>query len=247
VRRLALLPVLVLGLAACAAPVPSPDLPPVDREPVHVFAAASLAEAFDILAVEFEAWNPVDIVLNVGGSSTLAAQIVAGAPADVFAAANLEAMATVVDAGLATDPVVFATNTLELVVPAGNPGGVTGVGDLADPDLVVVLCAAEVPCGAASQRVLDLAGVQPSADSYEQDVTAVLTKVALGEADAGLVYVTDVRTAGDAVEGIAVPEAAQVVNEYPIAAIGDSPAAAEFVAWVLSSSSMFEGRGFGAP
>lgn len=244
-RRVA--PVLVLALTACASPATPPGVPPVDREPVHVFAAASLTEAFDVLAVEFEAWNPVDIVLNYGGSSTLAAQIVAGAPADVFAAASPDAMATVVDAGLATKPVVFATNTLELVVPAGNPGGVTGLADLADPDLVVVLCATEVPCGTASQRVLDLAGVVASADSYEQDVKAVLTKVALGEADAGLVYVTDVRAAGDAVEGLAFPEAAQVVNEYPIATIGGSPAAAEFVAWVLSSRSVFEGRGFGAP
>ncbi len=187
--------------------------------------------------------------MNFGGSSGLATQIVEGAPADVFAAASPATMKTVTDAGLASDPEDFATNILELVVPAGNPGGVTGIADLADPDLAVVLCAVEVPCGAAAQSVFDANGIVPSVDSFEQDVKAVLTKVQLGEADAGLVYVTDVIAAGDDVEGIEVRGSAQAVNRYQIAAITDNAMAAKFVEFVLSArgQEVLAAAGFGAP
>lgn len=219
---------------------------------VAVFAAASLTETFDALADEFEAQHPgVDVVVNYGGSSTLAEQIVQGAPADVFAAANESTMTTVTDAGLIDDPTIFVTNTLEIVVPAGNPGGVTGLSDFAQPDLAIALCAAEVPCGAATAQAFTAAGVTPAPDTLEQDVKAVLTKVRLGEADAGLVYRTDVAAAGDEVEGIEFAEASSVVNNYPIGAVNtsaNSAAASAFIDFVLSPDArrLFDDAGFGA-
>jgi molybdate transport system substrate-binding protein len=261
VRVAALLAVLVLGLAGCAtgddrdpgaSPAETTSAEPELSGDLTVYAAASLQAAFDELATQFEQRHPSLRVQPVtyDGSSTLATQIIEGAPADVFAAADEPNMQKVVDAGLASDPELFATNTLTLVVPAGDPGGIDGLEDLADPDRTVVLCAAEVPCGAASATLLANAGVDPSVDSYEQNVTAVLTKVAAGEADAGLVYVTDAATTG-AVDAIEVPGADGVVNRYPIAAVtgaANPEAAGAFVAFVLGD----EGRrvlaalGFGA-
>ena len=218
-----------------------------------VYAAASLKAAFDELATEFEAQHPsVDVQpITYDGSSTLATQIIEGAPVDVFASADEKNMQKVVDEGLAADPQVFAGNTLVLVVPAGNPGDVEGLDDLATADLTVVLCAAEVPCGASAATLLSNAGVTASVDSYEQNVTAVLTKVAAGEADAGLVYVTDATTT-NTVDAIELEGAEDVVNRYPIVALSDAAStdvADAFVAFVLGD----EGRqvltalGFGVP
>lgn len=218
-----------------------------------IYAAASLKAAFDELATQFEAQHPSVAVqpITYDGSSTLATQIIEGAPVDVFASADEKNMQKVVDEGLAADAQVFATNTLGLVVPTGNPGGVESLDDLANADLTVVLCAAEVPCGAAAATLLSNAGVTPSVDSYEQNVTAVLTKVAAGEADAGLVYVTDAATTDD-VEAIEVDGAEDVVNRYPIVALsaGASPEAADaFVAFVNGEEGqeVLAALGFGAP
>jgi molybdate transport system substrate-binding protein len=241
--------------AASASPTPATDAAPMT---LTVFAAASLTEAFDILAGDFEAAHPnVDVALSYGGSAALAQQIVEGAPVDVFASAAEPQMQVVVDAGLATGPIVFATNTLELVVPAGNPASIMGLEDLADPDLRIALCDATVPCGAASAELLAQEGVTGSPDTLESDVKAVLTKVLLGEVDAGLVYRTDAVAAGDAIEGIEVPGAASVVNRYPIAAVGGAPdaaaahtaAAADFVAFVTGEAgrALLADAGFGAP
>jgi len=249
-----------LLLAGCSSAAPEPGSSPASSPSeealtgsITVLAAASLTETFDALGAAFEAEHPgTTVTFSYGGSSSLAQQIVSGAPADVFAAANESTMQTVDDAGLAVDPTIFATNVLELVVPPGNPGGVTGLADLARPELAIALCDVAVPCGSATQQLLDQEGITAQPDTLEQDVKLVLTKVQLGEADAGLVYVTDAATAGDAVEGIAIPEAQSVVNRYPIATIDGSPnaaLAAAFVAFVLSE----EGRaalaeaGFGAP
>ncbi|WP_109211447.1 MULTISPECIES: molybdate ABC transporter substrate-binding protein [Microbacterium] len=252
---------LVLLLAGCA---PTGDQSPgtsatsAEAEPelagdLTVYAAASLKVAFDELATRFEARHPSVHVIPVtyDGSSTLATQILEGAPADVFASADEKNMQKVVDGGLAADPQLFATNTLVLVVPAGNPGEVAGLDDLADPARTVVLCAVEVPCGAASATLLANAGVTGSVDSYEQNVTAVLTKVAAGEADAGLVYVTDAATTGD-VEIVETEGADAVVNSYPIAALADTAdrqIADAFVAFVLGADGreVLAARGFGAP
>ncbi|GAA1699361.1 molybdate ABC transporter substrate-binding protein [Microbacterium sediminicola] len=217
-----------------------------------VSAAASLQDVFDEIAAHFESDHPGVVVQTVyDGSSTLATQIIEGSPVDVFASANETTMQRVVDAGLATDPALFATNTLVIAVPAGNPAKVSALDDLAEPGLLVVLCDAEVPCGAASQQLLDLNGVSVTPASSEQNVTAVLTKVAAGEADAGLVYATDVAGRGD-VEAI-VPEGAdEVVNRYPIAALSGATHAAlaqEFVDLVLGASGQetLATAGFGAP
>ncbi|MCY7413325.1 MAG: molybdate ABC transporter substrate-binding protein [Salinibacterium sp.] len=231
---------------------------------VTVFAAASLTDTFTAIAQAFNERHPdVQLVFNFGGSSGLAAQLVEGAPVDVFAAASGTTMTVVTDAALAAgEPVVFATNTLAIAVPAGNPGGVTGLADFAKPELVIALCEPLVPCGAASVAVLERAGVEASVDTLEQDVRAVLTKIELGEVDAGLVYKTDVIAAGDAVEGIELPGAAAAIGRYPIVQLVDSAnlgaanpgamnpaAAAAFITFVLSPTGqrILKDAGFGAP
>ena len=245
--------VFVLAGCASSAEPSAAQSDPALTGTVTVFAAASLTESFSEIEKQFEERNPgVDVVLNLGGSSTLAEQIVQGAPADVFAAANPQTMKTVVDASLATEQTIFVTNTLEIVVPAGNPGGVTGLADLARPELAIALCAQEVPCGAATEQAFAAADLSAAPDTLEQDVKAVLTKVRLGEVDAGIVYRTDVKAAGGDVVGIPFGEAADVVNDYPISTLTDAPnpkAAREFVEFVLSDAarSVFDEAGFGVP
>lgn len=218
-----------------------------------IFAAASLGTAFDELATRFEQRHPqVDVLpISYDGSSTLATQLIEGAPADVFAAADEATMQRVVDADLAARPALFASNTLVIAVPKGNPGGVKVVEDLAAPGLAVVLCAPEVPCGAASDALLAGNGVTVAPASLEQNVTAVLTKVAAGEADAGLVYATDVLGRAD-VQAVQAAGAEDVVNRYPITALDEAAnheAAEAFVAFVLSSDgrAVLDALGFGAP
>ena len=220
---------------------------------LRVSAAASLGAAFDEIAVAFERENPdVEVrPITYDGSATLATQIVEGAAADVFASADESNMQRVVDAGLATDPAVFATNTLVIVVPADDPAGVERLADLADDDVTVVLCAPEVPCGAASATLLERAEVAVDPASLEQNVTAVLTKVAAGEADAGLVYATDARASAD-VRTIVPAGAADVVNRYPIAvldAAADADLARAFVAFVHGEQGqrILTELGFGTP
>ena len=205
-----------------------------------VFAAASLTDAFGELAAAFEADHPgVTVTLNFAASSALREQIMAGAPADVFASASTADMEQLAEAGaVAGEAQVFARNRMTIAVPAGNPAGITGLADFADPDLLIGLCAAEVPCGKYGARALESAGITPSVDTYEPDVRSLLTKIAAGELDAGIVYVTDVASAGDAVESIAIPEANAVEATYPVAVLADAPnpdTAAEFVAFVLSA------------
>ncbi|MGY1856087.1 molybdate ABC transporter substrate-binding protein [Modestobacter sp. SYSU DS0290] len=214
----------VLLLTGCGAPAAGDD------RTLTVLAAASLTDVFTDLGAELEAQDPgLTVRFTFAGSSTLATQLTQGAPADVFASADEPQMAVVTAAGLAEDPVVFAGNVLEIAVPAGNPGGVTGLADLADEDLTLAVCAAAVPCGAAARAVLADTGVKARPDTEEEDVRAALTKVQLGEVDAALVYATDVRAAGDRVEGIPVPEAGRQVNAYPIAVLADAanPTAAQ--------------------
>jgi molybdate transport system substrate-binding protein len=244
-RTVGLAALLLLAVTACGTGAPGPLTPAAEGasgQPLSgrltVFAAASLTGSFERLRDDFAAAHPgVQVQLNLGASSALARQIVSGAPADVFAAANPPTMATVVDAREATAPQVFARNRLQLVVPADGPGRVDALADLARPELVVALCAVAVPCGEASARLLSSAGVTAAPDTLEQDVKAVLTKVALGEVDAGLVYRTDVLAGGGAVRGIDVPQADQVVNDYLVAvtsSTGNPSAARAFVAHLLS-------------
>ncbi len=204
-----------------------------DATTVTVYAAASLSGAFEELAEEYEAANPDTTVrLSFAGSTRLAAQIVAGARADVFASADTANMDRVVTAGrTAAPPVVFARNHLALVVPAGNPGRVGRLEDLADPGLVLAVCAPEVPCGALARAVLADAGVEIEADTEETSVRAVLTKVMLGEADAGLVYTTDVAAGGPKASTVPIGPRERF-NDYPVAALSDRAGAADLVAFV---------------
>jgi molybdate transport system substrate-binding protein len=208
---------------------------------IVVLAASSLTESFTALGKAFEAEHPgTKVSFSFAASSELATQIAQGAPADVFASASPATMAQVSDAGdTAGKPVTFVRNTLEIAVPAGNPAKVTGLADFAKKDLTIALCAPEVPCGAAADKVFAAANVTPAPDTLEADVKATLAKVTLGEVDAALVYKTDVIAAGDKVEGIEFPEAADAVNDYPIAVLKDAgkPATAQaFVDLVLSAA-----------
>nr|WP_028925345.1 molybdate ABC transporter substrate-binding protein [Pseudonocardia acaciae] len=219
-----------------------------------VSAAASLTDVFGRLGKAFEQQNPgTSVRFNYGGSSDLAQQIVNGAPVDVFAAANTSTMDTVTKAGQAAgQPSVFVTNKLQIAVPPGNPKGVHSFADLTKPDLKVVVCAAQVPCGSATKSVEKATGLTPKPVSEEADVRSVLSKVSTGDADAGLVYVTDVRSTGGKVTGVDFPEAAQAINKYPIAALKNAAQpdlAAKFVALVRGPEGQraLQDAGFGSP
>lgn len=220
-----------------------------------IYAAASLTASFNDLASEFEKANPSVTVkpIDYDGSSTLATQLIQGAPADVFASADQANMNTVATPGLIDGTgTAFASNTLQIAVQPGNPKHITGLADLAKPGLAVVLCAPQVPCGTASHKLLNAEGITVKPASEEQNVTAVVTKVKSGDADAGLVYVTDVKASVGAVDGVTILDADKAVNTYPIAALKHAPnpaAAAAFVAFVLSAAGrkVLAKYGFGAP
>jgi molybdate transport system substrate-binding protein len=220
---------------------------------ITVLAAASLKESFTAIGTAFEAANPgTKVTVSFGASSALAQQIIQGAPADVFASAAPKNMQQVIDAKAADAPSDFARNVLEIAVPPANPGKVAALADLSGPNVKVALCQPQVPCGALAQKVLANAGVTVKPVTLEQDVKSTLTKVQLGEADAALVYVTDVTSAGDAVKGIRIPADVDAATTYPIAALTASknPALAKaFVAFVLSSRGRAELAkvGFQAP
>jgi molybdate transport system substrate-binding protein len=223
--------------SACgtSAPTGSPAL----TGTITVFAAASLNAAYTAMGKEFEKAHPGTMVtFSFGGSSMLVSQIQEGAIGDVFASADQPNMQKLIQAGLtAESPIVFAHNDLEIAVGKGNPKHITSLSDLARPGLVAVLCAPAVPCGRYAAQALQRAGVSVKPASQEADVKSVLSKVALGEADAGIVYVTDVKAAGAAVEGVAIPPALNVVAEYPIVILKDSQnraLARAFVSYVLS-------------
>lgn len=235
-RRLTAGSWLALTLVGCGDEAGSGD------RSIRVLAAASLSDAFEDVAAAFEAAHPgVAVELSFGASSSLRAQILDGVPADVFASADAADMDALVDAGAATEADVLARNHLQVVVPAGNPGGVAGLADFGDGGLLLGLCAEEVPCGRLARQALDEAGVTPSIDTNEPDVRSLLTKVETGELDAGIVYATDVLAAGDAVEGIEIPPEHDVAAPYLIAALAaaeDAALAEAFVAFAVDD----EGR-----
>jgi molybdate transport system substrate-binding protein len=221
---------------------------------VTVFAAASLKESFTTLGEQFERAHPgTKVTFSFGGSDSLAASITGGAPADVFASASPKTMKIVTDAGDASGtPATFVRNQLEIATLPGNPDKVASLKDLTNPDLKVVLCDKEVPCGAAAQKALDASSLKLTPVSYEQDVKAALTKVELKEADAAVVYKTDVHAAGDKVGGVEFPESADAVNDYPITLLKDAQntdAAKAFIALVRSAEGqkVLTGAGFLKP
>ncbi|MGH3655906.1 MAG: molybdate ABC transporter substrate-binding protein [Micromonosporaceae bacterium] len=228
---------LLAAVAGCAAVSGTPS-----SRVLHVHAAMSLADVFSDLAKRFEKRHHrehASVITSFGSSAAVAEQIVQGAPAGVFAAANPETMETVTEAGLGADePSVFVRNRLEIAVPAGNPDKVRTLADLARPGMKVALCAVQVPCGAAAATALKAAGVTVEPDTYERHVRAVMTKLVSGEVDAALVYHTDVVAFEDHdVAGVEFPEAADVVNDYQITTLKDAAdpkLAAEFVAFVRS-------------
>jgi molybdate transport system substrate-binding protein len=220
------------------------------RPELRVFAAASLTAAFGELGERVTATNGTKVTFNFAGSQALATQIRQGAPADVFASADLANMDKVKD--LVGTPQVFASNLLQIVVEKGNPKGVKGLGDLARGGLKVVLAAEEVPAGKYARQVLDRAGVTVAPVSLEDNVKAVVAKVGLGEADAGIVYVTDVKAGGDEVEGVDIPKDQNVVATYPIAGVRAGTHRSEAQAFVdlvrsAEGRQVLEGYGFLPP
>jgi molybdate transport system substrate-binding protein len=225
-----------------------------DGRTIMVFAASSLTEAFTELGRQYEAGHDgTSIELSFAASSELVTQIDNGAPADAFASADMASMQDVVDAGLGDgEPSVFAHNRLAIAVEPGNPEHIETLGDLAQPDLVVVLCASAVPCGRFADQALEQAGVSVSPQSREASVKATLSKVELGEADAAIVYVTDVRSSGK-VDGIDIPDDQNVIATLPIVALTDAGDAdlarawVEYVASPLAEQMLTEEFGFLAP
>ncbi len=207
---------------------------------VIVFAAASLKESFTTLGKEFEKEHPgTKVTFSFGGSDALAASITGGAPADVFASASPKTMKIVTDAGDSSGaPTTFVRNQLEIATLPGNPDKIASLKDLTNSDLKVVLCDAAVPCGAAAQKALHASKLKLTPASYEEDVKAALNKVVLKEADAAVVYKTDVKAAGDKVEGVEFPESADAINDYPITllkASNNTDAATAFIELVKSA------------
>jgi len=216
-----------------------------------VFAASSLTGAFTRIATDFEAANPgTAVTFNFAASSALAQQIAAGAPAGVFASADTKNMDPVAGPAGST-PQAFATNTLAVAVPAGNPARITGLADFGTASLRTGLCAVQVPCGKYAREALATAGVVPAPDTEEPDVKSLLAKVASGDLDAGIVYVTDVAAAAPEVEGVDVPAQDQVTATYPIVALDrgpGAPVADAFVAYVLGpGQKVLRAAGFGPP
>lgn len=203
-----------------------------------MFAAASLTGAFTQLGKQFEAAHPGDkVTFSFGPSSGLATQITNGAPADVFASAAPANMQQVVSAGDASHPTSFVKNIMEVAVPPANPGHVKSVKDLAKSSVKVALCQPQVPCGVVAAKVFSNAGIKVKPVTLEPDVKSTLTKVELGDVDAGMVYVTDVMSAGSKVKGVTIPAGINASTTYPIATISKSShksIAQAFVAYVLS-------------
>jgi molybdate transport system substrate-binding protein len=237
----------LMALGACSSSdsadssgTPGTSASPQLSGTVTVFAAASLKESFTTLGKKFEEQHPgTKVSFNFGGSDTLAASITGGAPADVFAAASPKTMAIVTDQkDTAGAPVTFVRNQLEIATVPGNPHKVASLKNLTESGLKVVLCDRTVPCGAAAQKALEAGELKLTPVSYEQDVKGALTKVELKEADAAVVYRTDVRAAGHKVQGVEFPESAEAVNDYPVALLKNAPnaeAAKAFIALVRSA------------
>ena len=251
---------IVVGLAACgsndsgtsSAPGPSASESSLSGN-ITVFAAASLTESFTELGKQFESANPgTKVTFSFGASSALAQQINSGAPADVFASASPKNMDQVIDAGGASNPKVFATNKMEIATPPDNPADIASVNDLAKSSVKTALCQPQVPCGSVAQQVFTNAKITVKPVTLEPDVKSVLTKVQLGEVDAGMVYVTDVKAAGAKVKGVEIADDVNASTDYPIAALtksGNAAVASAFVELVLSPAGqgVLTAAGFQAP
>jgi len=219
-----------------------------------VSAASSLQGAFTDIKTAFEkAHRGVKVTVNFGASSTLAQQIIDGAPIDVFASADEANMTKVSDAKLLSDaPTLFATNSLEIIVRKGNPSKIASLSDISKPGLIYVTCAPQVPIGKYSAQVLQKAGVTVTPASLEPDVKSIVAKVTAGEADVGIVYATDVSATQGAAEGVVIPTDVNVTANYPIAAVSTSTNRALAQAWIAfvrgtEGQAILKSYGFGSP
>jgi molybdate transport system substrate-binding protein len=250
-RRLSFLVVVAALLAACGSSGGTGSTSPSPLGgTVSVFAAASLTASFNALGASFQSANPgVTVKFNFAGTPTLVTQIEQGAPADVFASADTTNMDNLKGAGFTTGtPQVFARNQLEIVVAPGNPKGITGLADLAKAGLIYITEAPTVPAGKYALQALAKAGVTVTPKSLETSVTGVISKIELGEADAGIVYTTDVKAAGSKVQGVPIPDVDNVIATYPIVAVKastNSAAANAFIAYVLSATGQSTLQSFG--
>jgi molybdate transport system substrate-binding protein len=248
---------LALALAACGSSAKT-TAPPTSKGAsgsITVLAASSLTKGFTALATQFESAHPGSHVnLSFASSSILAEQIKNGAPADVFASADQKNMAKLQTAGEVTGtPVVFAKNKMEIAVAPGNPKRIATVADLAKSGVIVVLCASEAPCGKYADQLLKQDNVTLTPKSREIDVKSTLTKVTSGDADAAIVYVTDVKGASGNVDGVEIPAGQNVTATLPIATLKDAKNAALAAAWVkfvtssTTEKTLQEQYGFLAP
>ncbi len=226
---------------------------PSSRASTTVFASASLTEAFEALEIEFERRSGTEVDLHCAGTARLVVQLRAGATAHVLAAADLRNMQKIVNAGLAdTAPRTFAKNRLSIVMAEGNPKQVKGLRDLAREDLLAALCGPEVPAGTYARQALDKAGISLVSVSDEPSVKAIMTMVQLGEIDAGIVYETDVRSAGNTVASIVIPERHNIVARYPVTVLSSghaTTAGQAFVDFLMSQPGqrILQSFGFLAP
>jgi molybdate transport system substrate-binding protein len=250
VRFIAMLATVAALCAACGQSAPAAATQSALSGSITVFAAASLTDSFKALGSSFQTAHPgVAVQFNFAGTPTLVTQIEQGAQADVFASADTTNMDKLKGDGFTIGtPQVFAQNQLEIVVAPGNPKGITGLADLAKPGVIYISEAATVPAGKYSLQALAKAGVTVTPKSLETDVKSVVSKVELGEADAGIVYTTDVKAAGSEVQGIPIPAAYNVVATYPVVSVKGTknPAVASaFIAYVLSSAGQAALESFG--
>jgi len=249
-RNRVVLVVAAILLAACGSSTGSASTSPSIGGTVSVFAAASLTSAFNALGASFQRANSgVTVRFNFAGTPTLVTQIEQGAGADVFASADTANMDKLKGDGFtAGTPQVFARNKLEIVVAPGNPKGITGLADLAKPGVIYITEAPTVPAGKYALQALKMAGVTVTPKSLETDVKSVVSKIELGEADAGIVYTTDVTAAGSKVTGVPIPDADNVIAIYPIVAVRattNAAAANAFIAYVLSAAGQAKLLSFG--
>jgi molybdate transport system substrate-binding protein len=244
------LPAAVLAACGSTAGTASSPTPTALRGSISVFAAASLTDSFKALGTAFQAAHPgVSVQFNFAGTPTLVTQIEQGAQADILASADTTNMDKLKGDGFTVGtPQVFAHNKLEIVVAPGNPKGITGLADLTKSGLIYISEAATVPAGKYSLQALAKAGVAVTPKSLETDVKSVVSKIELGEADAGIVYTTDVRAAGSKVQGVPIPDAYNVIASYPVAVVKgakNSDLANAFVSFVLAASGQSKLESFG--
>jgi molybdate transport system substrate-binding protein len=223
-----------VAVAGCGAAAGQPGNAPT-RHTVVVLAASSLTEPLTAIAKDFESSHPgTDVQVSFAASSTVVSQVNQGAPADLIALAGISAAGPLDKSRIVGGMPTLAKNTLEIATPPSNPGRVTAIADLSRPTLKVVLCAATVPCGMAAAKALSIAGVVAHVVSYETNVKATLTKVQLGEADAAIVYRSDVLSAGERVHGVPIPATVNQTLDYPLIRLTDDPTTVEVMAFILS-------------